>query len=388
MFDWVAVVFFWLPLGLFLYHWFIFPFLLWVMVKLSPRRRRKDGEHLNNHELPKVTIAIAAWNEELTIEAKLRNCLELDYPPDKIEILVGTDAVADRTNEIVERFARQDSRIRLIAVSERIGKSAVINLLAQAATGDIILFTDADVLLEPGVLQAGVRRFQEADVGVVSCNYRRRNKEGNPAESLWDKYENRLKDWEGMLGCTVGISGWAMFMRRVVFRPLPHDIINDDYVLGIFVFKQGYKSVYERSAIAWTKVEPPQIEFKRKARMNRGNAQQIFRYSDILLPKYGLVAWIFFSHKYLRWFTPFILLSILVTSAIKSAIPFFCILLLLQILIYLTTPLVPYIKGKLRKLMFAQYYVWLNLAFIVGYWQFFFGKRLKYNWLRTERRVD
>jgi cellulose synthase/poly-beta-1,6-N-acetylglucosamine synthase-like glycosyltransferase len=384
MFDWSALIFFWIPLFLFIYHWLIFPIILVLLVKI----RRKESQPMELAELPRVTIAIAAWNEELTIGAKLRNCQELDYPPDKLEILVGTDAVTDRTNDIVRDFAEQDPRIKLITVNERIGKSAVINLLAENAAGDIILFTDADVLLAPEALRAGVERFVDPKVGMVVTAYIRQNKDGVPAENLWDRFENKLKALEGMLGCAVGVYGWAMFVRRSLFKPLPPDTINDDYVIGIYVFRQRYKSVYEPRSLTYTRVEPPEIEFQRKARVNQGNVQQLFRYSDILLPKYGLVAWVFFSHKYLRWFIPFFMLSILITSAAKVSIPFFRILLILQLIVYLTTPLVPYVKGRLRKLFLPQYYVWVNWALLAGYWRYFFGKRLKYNWLRTERRVD
>lgn len=384
MLDWTAIIFFWLSLVLFIYHWVIFPLILRLVVKFH----RKGNKPQPVRELPRVTIAIAAWNEELTIERKLRNCQEFDYPADRLEILVGTDAVTDRTNDIVRSFAEKDSRIKLITVNERIGKSAVINMLAENATGDIILFTDADVLLEPQSLRTGVVRFSDSSVGMVATAYVRRNKDGSPAESLWDRYENKLKEWEGEIGCTVGISGWAMFIRRSLFKPLPPDTINDDYVLGIYIFRQRFKSVYEPNSIAWTKVEPPEIEFQRKSRVYRGNIQQIFRYSDILLPKYGVTAWVFFSHKYLRWLVPFFMVSILIVSAIKASIPFFRVLLILQLIVYLTTPLVPRLRGKWRKLLFLQYYVWVNWALLVGCWQYFFGKRLKYNWLRTERRVD
>jgi|UniRef100_A0A7V3PUK7 cellulose synthase/poly-beta-1,6-N-acetylglucosamine synthase-like glycosyltransferase len=384
MFDWIAIIFFWGPLILFIYHWFIFPLILILLVKFL-RKKENQPEFT---DFPKITIAIAAWNEELTIAAKLHNCQELDYPPEKIEILVGTDAVTDRTNDIVRSFADKDSRVRLIAVNERLGKSAVINMLAENATGDIILFTDADVLLAPQALRISVGHFRDNKVGLVLPAYRRQNEKGIVAEGLWDKFENKIKELEGKIGAAVGVYGWAMFLRRSLYKPLPPDIINDDYVLGIFVFRQGYKSVYEPKAISWTRVEPPVVEFKRKMRISKGNAQQFFRYSDILSPKYGLVAWIFFSHKYLRWFIPFFLISILLTCAVKVSIPFFRVLLILQLIVYLTTPLVPYVKGKLRKMLIPQYYVWVNLALLAGYWQYFFGKRPKYNWLRTERRID
>ncbi|MEO0019495.1 MAG: glycosyltransferase family 2 protein [candidate division WOR-3 bacterium] len=384
MFNIIAIVFFWLPLGLLTYHWFGFPLILWLLVKIY-RSKTPQGE---GYQLPKVTVAIAAWNEELTIEAKLHNCLSLEYPKEKMEILVGTDAVTDRTNEIVLRFAENDSRIHLITVSERIGKSAVINLLAKEASGDVILFTDADVLLEPNTLMAGVKHFYDPKVGLVLPAYKRVNKEGVAPEGLWDKYENKIKEMEGKLGVAVGVYGWAMFMRRSAFYPLPPDTINDDYVLGIFAFRRGYRSVYEPNSISWTKIEPPEIEFKRKMRISRGNAQQFFRYSDILLPKYGLVAFVFFSHKYLRWLGPFFLLSMFAASGINARTPFFLWMFVLQLIIYSTTPLLLWMRGFWRKFLFPQYFIWTNLALLAGYWQFLFGKRLKYNWLRTERRID
>lgn len=382
MFDPVAIIFFWMPFFLFVYHWFIFPVILFILTKL----KKKGGDFPPFAELPQVTIAIAAWNEELTIGKKLENCLEVDYPKERLEILVGTDAVTDRTNEIVRSFAERDPRIRLITVNERIGKSAVINLLAQEAKGEIILFTDSDVLLDSQALRAGVERFRDPDVGIVLPAYQRVNREGVPAEGLWDKYENKIKELEGKLGCAAGVYGWAMFMRRSLFQPLPSDTINDDYVLGIFAFRQGYKSVYEPRARSWTQVEPPEIEFKRKSRISRGNAQQFFRYSDILFVKPLWVGFIFFSHKYLRWFVPFFLVSMFVVSGAKMSIPFFRVLFILQFLVYLTTPLVLRAKGIWRKLLLFQYYIWINAAFVVGYWEYFFGKRLRYNWLRTERR--
>lgn len=384
MFDIIAIIFFWIPVGLLFYHWVLFPVVLYILAKI----RHPEKEPPPFSELPFVTVAIAAWNEELHIAQKLQNSLELDYSADRIEILVGTDAITDRTNEIVREFAAKDKRIRLVAIEERVGKSTVINLLANEAKGEIILFTDADVLLKPDALLAGVERFRDPKVGLVLPAYQRINKEGLSAEGLWDRYENKLKEWEGKLGCAVGVYGWAMFLRRKAFQPLPADIINDDYVLGIFAFRKGYKSVYEPRSLSLAQVEPPKIEFQRKTRISRGNAQQFFRYSDILLPKYGVVAWVFFSHKYLRWFGPFFLLSVLIISPVKAQNPFFFTLFLLQAFFYLTTPFVTMAKGAWRKLLALQYFFWTNFALLAGYWQYFFGRRLKYNWLRTERRPD
>jgi len=144
--------------------------------------------------------------------------------------------------------------------------------------------------------------------------------------------------------------------------------------------------VYEPRALSLTKAEAPRVEFARKVRNGRGTAQAFLRYVDLFSPRHGTSAWVLFSHKLLRALTPFLLLSILAGSAAGWRIPFFRVALVLQLLVYVTTPLVLVARGPLRKSLFPQYYVWANLALLAGYWQYFFGRRLSYNWLRTARR--
>ena len=380
MFALLSLLLFWIPLALMVYNWFGFPLLL----LLAARLRRERRESPPYADLPRATIAIAAWNEELSIGAKLQNCLEFDYPRDKVEILVGTDAVTDRTNEIASTFA--DRGVELCAVDQRMGKSAVLNMLVAKAHGELILFTDADVLLAPDALRLAVDRFRDEKVGVLLFRYQRLNKDGNAAEGLWDRYENRLKELEGRLGAAVGVYGWATMVRKSLCRPIPAETINDDYILGTRPFRWGYSAVYEPRALSWTTVEPAGVEFTRRTRISRGNIQSFFMMPDVFLPKYGTKAWVLFSHKFLRWFTPFLMLAMLAGSALMWHVPFFRVVLLLQLLVYASTPLVPVVRGVGRKLLFLQYFAWANVAQLVGYWQYFFGRRLAYNWLRTARR--
>jgi len=376
----VAAVLFWIPFGIMLYHWLLFPLLLVAAVKLS----RKRPVRPQATELPRVSILIAAWNEERCIADKLRNCLELDYPQDRVEILVGTDAVTDRTNEVVRSFA--DRGVKLLAKEERLGKSAVVNLLVAEARGDLVLLTDADVLLARDALRLAAGRFSDERVGVLLFRYQRVNRDGHAAEGIWDQYENWLKGLEGRLGAAVGAYGWAMMMRKSLCLPIPPETINDDYVLGTRPFRWGYSAVYEPRAVSRTRVEPARVEFTRKTRISRGNLQSFLMMPDVFLPKYGVKSWVLFSHKFLRWVTPFLMLAMLVGSALAWRTPSLRAALLVQLAVYLTTPLTLVARGVWRKLLFFQYYVIANVALLVGYWQYFFGRKLAYNWLRTVRR--
>lgn len=144
--------------------------------------------------------------------------------------------------------------------------------------------------------------------------------------------------------------------------------------------------MYEPRALSRTKAESARIEFARKVRNSRGTAQAFLRYVDLFSPRHGISAWILFSHKFLRALAPFLLLSVFAVSAAGWRIPFFRVALMLQLLVYLTTPLVLVARGPSRKLLFPQYYIWTNLALLEGYWQYLFGRKLAYNWLRTARR--
>jgi cellulose synthase/poly-beta-1,6-N-acetylglucosamine synthase-like glycosyltransferase len=379
MTDLTAVLLVWIPLGVMVYNWILFPALLTVAVRL--KRPRPVAVRVG--DLPCVSVIIAAWNEELCIADKIRNCLAFDYPADRLDIIIGTDAVTDGTNDIVRSF--DDKNVRLWTTDERLGKSEVLNRLVPLANGDLILFTDADVLMAPDALRLAVGRFSDEKVGVLLFHYQRRNEDGHVAEGLWDRYENWLKRLEGDLGAAVGVYGWAMMLRKPLCQPIPPETINDDWVLGTRPCRWGYSAVYEPRASSWTRAETARVEFTRKTRISRGNIQAFFMMPDLFLPKFGVKSWVLFSHKFLRWVTPFLMIAILAGSAAGWRIPFFRIALMAQLAMYVTTPLVLVARGPLRKLLFPQYYVWANLALLAGYWQYLFGRRLAYNWLRTVR---
>jgi biofilm PGA synthesis N-glycosyltransferase PgaC len=375
--DALVIVLFWNPLALLVYHWALYPAILWVWSRYRPRRR----VNAEGAEPFLVTIAMAAYNEEELIEGKIRNCLELDYPADHMEILVGSDASSDRTDAIVRSFA--DPRVRLIRYEPQSGKTVVQNRLLVEAKGDIILCTDVDSLLTPPSLRLMLEQMRDPRVAVVNPRYMRVNKDGSAAEGFYDKWETKVKELEGRLGAMVGCNAYANMIRREVADPVPEDTNLDDFVLGIRPFRKGYDVVTEPRALVVTQTETERLEFKRKARINRGNLQALTRHADLLQPKYGVKAWTYFSHKVLRMMVPFLLISMLVASALNWSSPFFMVMLILQVASLVTVPLLLVAKGRWRKLLIPQYYYFMNIALLFGYWQFF-TYREKY-WSKTPR---
>ena len=379
MVDAAAVFLLWIPLGLMVYNWFLFPVLLLGMVKL---RRRAPVVDPTDWDLPHVTVVIAAHNEEQVIGQKILNCLGFDYPPDRFDILVASDGSDDATDSVVRSVT--DPRVQLFRQEPRAGKASALNLAMREVKGELVLFTDADVMIAQSALLSMVERFRDDSVGVVHAHYHRLNKGGNPAEGFFDRYEAKVKYLEGQLGAMVGAYGWALMLRKPLCEPIPEDTILDDFVLGIRPLRKGYSVVYEPEALCWTKVEEEGVEFKRKVRISRGNVQAFLRCADLLNPKYGIRAWVLFSHKFLRWITPFLLLMILAVSAVKIGAPFFFVLFLVQALLYVTAPLVVVVRGSVRKWLIPQYYLFQNFALLLGYWQYSFCRRGGH-WQRTAR---
>ena len=377
MLDTLAAVLFWATFGVMLYHWLVFPVMLWLWGKVSPRRYRPEPRS----ESFKVSVVMAVHNEEGIIAEKMKNLLATDYPADKMEILIGSDNSTDRTDEIIRSF--NDPRVKLTHYEEQAGKTAVQNRLLLEVTGDAVLCTDADAIMTPASLLLMVEHLRDPKVAVVNPGYARVNRDGSAAEGLYDRWEMKVKELEGRLGATVGAYGWALLVRREFCQPVPDDTVLDDFVFGIRPFRQNCDVVTDRKALVVTQTGSERLEFWRKVRINRGNLQALFRFADLLLPKYGVKAWVYFSHKVLRMLVPSLLLTMLVTSAVELSRPFFAVVLVLQLVTLASVPLVLVARGRWRRLLFPQYYYLMNIALLVGCWQFF-TSREKY-WKKTPR---
>lgn len=377
MLDFLAIALFWLPLGVIVYHWLLFPLLLWVWGRLFLRKFRFEPR-----ETPfSVSVVMAVYNEEEIIAQKMKNFLMMDYPPEYIEILIGSDGSTDRTDEIIRSFG--DPRVRLIHYDEQQGKPVVQNRLLELARGELVLCTDADSLLTPVSLKLMCENFFDPKVGVVNPRYRRINDDGSPAESFYDRWETKVKELEGRIGAMVGCNGYANLVRKSLATPVPDDTILDDFILGIRPFRSGYDVVCEPRALVVTRAESESVEYRRKTRISSGNLQALLRCYDLLSPKYGRKAWVYFSHKVLRMVVPFLLLAMFLGSGLKVSHPFFVVLFGLQLFSYAMIPLLFILPKRWRRLLVVQYYLYLNIGLLIGYGRYLF--RRERFWSKTPR---
>jgi cellulose synthase/poly-beta-1,6-N-acetylglucosamine synthase-like glycosyltransferase len=245
----------------------------------------------------------SAFDEE-AIRQKIENCLALDYPPDRLEIVVGCDGCTDRTAEVAR--AAGGDRVIVHELSPRSGKPAALSKLVPNAKGDIVVLTDANVMLEPGAVRALVRRFRDPAVGAVVGRLRLYNPtRAEFEESLYWKYETALKYYEGKHGAVLGANGGLYAIRRILFSPIRPDTIIDDFVIPVRIAVRGWRVPYEPDAVAHEETtEDAGREFGRRARIGAGDWQALARVPALLDPRTGFVFFSFVAHKLLRWMTP------------------------------------------------------------------------------------
>jgi cellulose synthase/poly-beta-1,6-N-acetylglucosamine synthase-like glycosyltransferase len=320
---------FWLAIGLVAFSYVGYPLALALwdglceaanalrFLRGGPDRRRVGAER----EWPRVSIVLAAFDEADCIRQKIENCLALDYPAERLEILVGCDGCTDRTAEIA-REAGGD-RVQVRELSPRSGKASVLGRLVPGATGDIVVLTEANSMLEPGALRALVHRFDDPSVGAVVGRLRLYNPTRREfEESLYWQYETFLKYLEGRRGCVLGANGGIYAIRRILFGPLRPDTIIDDFVIPVRIAVRGWRVPFELSAVAREETtEDPGKDFVRRARIGAGNWQALARVPDVLDPRTGFVFFAFLSHKLLRWATPLLLGVALAANIALAAAP-------------------------------------------------------------------
>jgi cellulose synthase/poly-beta-1,6-N-acetylglucosamine synthase-like glycosyltransferase len=254
---------------------------------------------------PTVCLFITANDEVPVIGSKLENALVLDYPRDRLTILVASDGSVDGTNEVVRAF--QPAGVRLLAFPERRGKIAAINEGIQSVTAEIVVFSDANTLLEPGAIRALVRNFADPAVGAVSGDVMLEGERAalGSSEDLYYRYERWLQACESDLGTMVGVDGALYAIRRELFTPPPTDTILDDMAIPMGVARAGRRVVFEPEARAHERgCESATEEFVRKTRVAAGAVQFLSR-SDSAVPwrnKQLIVTIV--SHKALRWLSP------------------------------------------------------------------------------------
>jgi len=291
-----------------LYVYVAYPLLLKALASL----RGFDGRAVETVEfLPDVSLIIPAYNERTVIRRKLENSLAIDYPSDRIEIVVASDGSDDGTEAIVEGYAPRG--IVLSASSPRAGKISVLNRAVPQARGEIVVLCDANVMFHPDAVRRLVAHFADPRIGAVTGDVRIQSEDApfGEGEGFYYKYERFLQSKESELGSTVTVDGGMYAIRKELFRPLPADTILDDFVIGMNVALAGRRVIYDPEILA-TENATTDVgqEFRRKVRIVAGAFRELLRRNGVPGLRHGQVFWSYVSHKLLRWLTPWFLMVI------------------------------------------------------------------------------
>jgi cellulose synthase/poly-beta-1,6-N-acetylglucosamine synthase-like glycosyltransferase len=356
--------------------------------------RRKEIFYGTN-DLPACTLLIAAYNEENFISEKISNTLALEYPEGKLEILFITDGSSDRTPEILKEYPE----IKLLHQKERKGKVAAMHRAMEYVDTEIVIFTDANTLLNKDALIKISRHYADEKVGAVAgekrVHFDVRADAGAAGEGFYWKYESRLKKWDSELYSTIGAAGELFSVRKNLYTAVQEDTILDDFMISMLIAEKGYRIAYEPEAFAIeTASENISEELKRKVRIAAGGIQSIVRLKALLnIFRFGMLSFQYISHRVLRWtITPFLLILILALNGLllfQSIEIIYPILLAGQIIFYLFAYLGSILeKRELRlKIFFIPYYFCvMNYAVIWGIKRYLWNQQSAV-WEKSERKI-
>jgi len=269
---------------------------------------------------PRVSMIIAAYNEERDIAAKLKNALELDYPRDRIEIIVASDCSTDGTDEIVRGFGAHG--VILHRQPDRLGKTIAQHRAVTVSSGEILVFSDATTMYEPDAVRKIVRSFADPEVGCVAGQLvyvdASASAVGKGCRSYWG-YEKFLKSCESNVGSLIGVSGCLYAVRRICHARLAGDMI-DDFVIATEIHLQDLRTVYDPEAIAAEDTNHrAKDEFRMRVRVIKQTMSALRRYSRVLNPfRHRMFAFQMIAHKALRYTAPFLLIAAFAASVFGS----------------------------------------------------------------------
>lgn len=370
-------IIFWIFLFIVFYTYIGYGILLYFLVKIKESFVRKKKREINPEYLPEVTLFVAAYNEEEVVDEKMKNSLDLDYPAEKLKFVWITDGSNDSTNEKLKVYPE----VTVLYQPQRQGKTAALNRGIKFVDTSIVVFTDANTMINREAIREIVRCLSNPNVGCVAGEKRIAVNESDGAaaggEGIYWKYESALKALDSRLCTAVGAAGELFAIRKELFEEMESDTLLDDFILSLRIAQKGYKIEYCDQAFAIENGSANmQEEEKRKIRISAGGLQSIWRLRALLNPfRYGTLCFQYVSHRVLRWsVTPialFLLFPVnvlLVACYWPSAI--YNTILLLQLLFYLMGYWGYYLSKKSvkNKLLYIPYYfLFMNINVIKGF---------------------
>ncbi len=389
----IVLIIFWLALAGTLYTYFLYPVILILLNNLRKAIRKNNNTNTNNTfspaYCPSVTMIISAYNEQDVLPDKIRNCMQIDYPREKLHFIIGSDGSDDRTADILRNI--KDDRFTTIINPHRQGKVAMLNMLVELSNSCIIVFSDANTMYASNAVTELVKPFAQPKTGCVIGKLELaadvNDTQTCQPEGLYWRYENRIKQLENKLGILSTINGGIFAIRRHLFEQLPSNTITEDQVLGMKIMTRGYKCVLAQNAHACEEVSNWTGELRRRIRISAGNFQSLFLVPAIMHPRTGWVALSFISHKLLRWMVPLFMAAMLGANILLAGQAFYGSTLILQGSFY-ASGLLAIWAGKLiplpKALIIPKYFLAMNGAILIGLYRFLASKQ-KVTWQKAPR---
>mgnify|MGYP000934931146 CR=1 FL=1 len=381
----VFIIVFWISLAIVFYSYIGYGMLLWVLVRIKRLFRKRIIPPLPTGELPRVALVVAAYNEEDYIRDKILNTRELDYPAEKLEVIFVTDGSSDRTPDIVREY----EFIRLLHQPERKGKIAAVNRAMQYVESPLVVFCDANTLLNKECLREIVKHYADPKVGGVAGEKKilthGKGVGAAAGEGLYWKYESILKKLDSELYSTMGAAGELFSVRKDLLDEVPEGTIIEDFVQSLKLCEKGYVVRYEPNA--WAAEAPSasiKEEMKRKVRICAGAFQAMILLKRLFnVFKYPVVSFQLISHRILRWtICPISLITLLISNILivmgANELWFYKITLALQSVFYLLA-MIGWIFAsrdiKIKALYIPFYFLFMNLSVFMGFNRFIRNKQ-------------
>jgi cellulose synthase/poly-beta-1,6-N-acetylglucosamine synthase-like glycosyltransferase len=386
----VQIIFWFSVYGLF-HSYVVYP----VLLRLIATNKKNNQELFTDETLPQVSFVMSLYNEASVIEEKLQTLIDSDYPTEKLNILIGSDCSDDATHQIVQQKIGDNPSFYFYPFETRRGKPSVINDLVDKAgekapftDNHVLIISDANVMLETNTIRALAKHFKNEKIGLVDSNIIppkvvQYQKDGIAAsEKSYISGEVAMKHLEGKAwGRAMGPLGGCYAIRARLFEPVPPNNLVDDFYIAMKVFEKGALAINEPQAICYESV-PNRIEeeFRRKTRISQGNFTNLATFKHLLWPIWSSLSFAFLSHKVLRWFGPFFILTALGALAILAIIYnnlFYVVLLILMLFGLFGIPILDWLFRKMNFnvaiLRYITYFNAMNLALFNGFIKYLKG---------------
>jgi cellulose synthase/poly-beta-1,6-N-acetylglucosamine synthase-like glycosyltransferase len=371
----MATVIFWICCGLLAYVYVVYPMLVSILAA-------RFGQRVRVAEiLPSVTVIVTAYNEERCIRAKLDNLFGLNYPSDIFNVIVASDGCTDLTEEIAASY--DPMRVRVLRTEGRRGKTACQNAAAAAASGEVLVFTDATTRLQSAALRRLTENFADPRVGCVAGRLLyvtdADNVTGRGGEAYWS-YELRLRAGESLLRSLIGVSGCLYAVRKSAYRPIDPGLISD-FVIAMKMQEQGLRTILAPDAICYeSTLDQGSHELSMRVRVAVRSLNALIRERRFLNPlRHGLFAWQLWSHKLLRYASPLLWLCAFVANVtLISHLPYF-VMLAGQVCLFTAGAIGFLLQGTRRNLgPFGRPYYFLltNVASLIATLRYLRGERM------------